>query len=204
MFYDRYVALCQKHGVSPSRAALDAGLSKSTVTKWKNDPNALPTGNVIDKLIRYFGVSVSDLLGESNLCADPEARKVEPVEIRTTLPGKTEPFYDRFLYLARCKGVSPSKAALDAGLSKSIVTKWKNDPTAIPTGSVIGKLSNYFAVPVSELMGEAPEAPEARPVTDEELKFALFGGSEDITDEMFEEVRSFAAFVRQREAAKGK
>ena len=115
MFYDRYVALCQKHGVSPSRAALDAGLSKSTVTKWKNDPNALPTGNVIDKLIRYFGVSVSDLLGESNLCADPEARKVEPVEIRTTLPGKTEPFYDRFLYLARCKGVSPSKAALDAG-----------------------------------------------------------------------------------------
>ena len=53
-------------------------------------------------------------------------------------------------------------------------------------------------------MGEAPEAPEARPVTDEELKFALFGGSEDITDEMFAEVRSFAAFVRQREAAKGK
>ena len=45
-------------------------------------------------------------------------------------------------------------------------------------------------------------APET--VTDEELKFALFGGSEDITDEMFEEVRSFAAFVRQREAAKGK
>ena len=201
MFYDRYVALCQKHGVSPSRAALDPGLSNSTAAKWNHDPTALPTANALHKLIRYFGVSVSDLLGESNLCADPEARKVEPVEIRTTLPGKTEPFYDRFLYLARCKGVSPSTAAVDAGLSKSIVTKWKNDPTAIPTGSVIGKLSNYFAVPVSELMGEAPEA---RPVTDEELKFALFGGSEDITDEMFEEVRSFAAFVRQREAAKGK
>ena len=71
MFYDRYVALCQKHGVSPSRAALDAGLSKSTVTKWKNDPNALPTGNVIDKLIRYFGVSVSDLLGEKETPPDP-------------------------------------------------------------------------------------------------------------------------------------
>ena len=204
MFYDRYVALCQKHGVSPSRAALDAGLSKSTVTKWKNDPNALPTGNVIGKRIRDVGVTGADLRVERGLRGVGKAVGHDVLVLRTTLPGKTEPFYDRFLYLARCKGVSPSKAALDAGLSKSIVTKWKNDPTAIPTGSVIGKLTAYFGIPVSELLGEAPEEPEARPVTDEELKFALFGGSEDITDEMFEEVRSFAAFVRQREAAKGK
>lgn len=200
MFYDRYVALCRDHGVSPSRAALDAGLSKSTVTKWKNDPNSLPTGTVIDKLIRYFGVSVSDLLGESNLCAEPSERKVSPIEEKVYEPGQPVPFYDRYLALTRRKGVSPSRAALEAGLSKSIVTKWKTDPTAQPTGSVIGKLTAYFGVSVSELLGETQEPAEPRPISDEEIKFALFGGSGDITDEMLEEVRSFARFVRQRES----
>ena len=196
MFYDRYAALCQAHGVTPSRAAQEAGLSKSTVTKWKNDPNSLPTGNVIDKLTRYFGVSVADLLGDSSFSpqpepvpapADPEPPKGEPVS-----------FYERFAILSRQKGVSPSRAAVEAGLSKSIVTKWKNDPAAQPTGSVIGRLTAYFGVSVAELMGEAAQTPEPRPVTDDDIKFALFGGSEDITDEMYQEVRAFAAFVRQR------
>ena len=34
------------------------------------------------------------------------------------------------------------------------------------------------------------------------LKFALFDGSEGVTDEMFEEVKQFAAMVKMREDAK--
>ena len=37
---------------------------------------------------------------------------------------------------------------------------------------------------------------------DEEIKFALFGGDGEITDAMFDEVKQFAAFVKQREAGK--
>ncbi len=47
--------------------------------------------------------------------------------------------------------------------------------------------------------GEGRPPKEART---EELKFALFGGSEDITDEMYEEVLQFAHFVKEREARK--
>ena len=46
---------------------------------------------------------------------------------------------------------------------------------------------------------------EGRPSKDDlhrELKFALFGGGEDITDEMYEEVVQFAQFVKNREARK--
>ena len=67
MFYDRFVMLCESRGVSPSRAAIDAGLSKSTVTKWKRSPDARPTGNVIEKLPRNFGNSVTDLRGENEV-----------------------------------------------------------------------------------------------------------------------------------------
>ena len=115
-------------------------------------------------------------------------------------------FYERFVQLCKQRGVSTSKAAIDAGLSKSTVTKWKKDPSTKPSGNVIDKLCRYFGVSVSELLGDTDEVPpeERRPVTQQEIKFALFGGSGEITDAMYDEVLSFAAFVRQREAKKQK
>jgi transcriptional regulator with XRE-family HTH domain len=64
VFYDNYVKICNDHGVSPSRAALDAGLSKSTVSKWKSAPDSQPTGAAIAKLAYYFGITIAELLGE--------------------------------------------------------------------------------------------------------------------------------------------
>ena len=115
-------------------------------------------------------------------------------------------FYDRFIYLCKQKGVSPSRAALDAGISKSLVTKWKSLNTEIPSPDVLSKLSKYFSIPVSELLGEETEKAATgigeRTVSDEDIKFALFRGHEDITDEMYEEVKNFAEYVAQREASK--
>ena len=50
----------------------------------------------------------------------------------------------------------------------------------------------------------APTLEGERKVSDEDIKFALFGGSGDITDAMMDEVRSFAAYVKQREEQKKK
>ena len=93
-------------------------------------------------------------------------------------------FYERFVLLCKQRGVSTSKAAIDAGLSKSTVTKWKKDPNTKPSGNVIDKLCRYFGISVSELLGASDAAqPEedVRPVTQQDIKFALFGGSGDIT-----------------------
>lgn len=53
-FYSKYVALCNKKGVSPSRAAQDIGLKNSAVTGWKN--GSTPTDATIMKFENYFGV----------------------------------------------------------------------------------------------------------------------------------------------------
>lgn len=46
--------------------------------------------------------------------------------------------------------------------------------------------------------------PEERPeVTEDDIKFALFGGAGEITDEMFEEVKKFAKFVKQQHEEQG-
>lgn len=64
MFYDRFMELCKQKGEKPSRAAIDAGISKSLVTKWKNNASEIPSMDVLDKLAKYFNIPVSDLLNE--------------------------------------------------------------------------------------------------------------------------------------------
>ena len=66
-------------------------------------------------------------------------------------------FYDKFLELCKKKGVKPTPAATDAGISKSLVTKWKTEKIEVPSAEVLTKLSKYFNVPVSELLGEELE-----------------------------------------------
>ena len=65
MFYDRFVALCESKGVTKSKAAIDAGISKSLVTKWKNNEVKIPSSEVLEKLSVYFEVSISELMGEN-------------------------------------------------------------------------------------------------------------------------------------------
>lgn len=74
MFYDKYAQLCKKRGISMSAAALEAGLSKSLVTKWKANKVDVPSPDVLKKLSTYFGMPVSELLGE-------EEKKEQPTEI---------------------------------------------------------------------------------------------------------------------------
>ena len=66
MFYDKFVKICRLRGISPSKAAIEAGLSKSTVTKWKTTPDAEPTGAAIKKITEYFGITIAELMGEEN------------------------------------------------------------------------------------------------------------------------------------------
>lgn len=210
MFYDRFCALCAQRGESPSRAALNAGISKAVVSKWKQNPAAFPSGPVVEKLTNYFGISVTELLQEEPGQPLTPPNPDSPAAQGRTLAeaeaeageeeGPESSFYARFARLSRSYGISPSRAALDAGISKSAVSKWKREPDSVPTGTVLAKLSAYFGVPASALLGEQRQEPLA--VSDEAIKFALFGGSEDITQEMYDEVRSFAAYVKDREAKK--
>ena len=63
-------------------------------------------------------------------------------------------FYDKYLALCKQKGVSPSRAAEEAGFAKSLVSKWRVNQVEVPSPDILTKLSNYFHIPVSELLGE--------------------------------------------------
>ena len=64
-FYDNYVSLCNLAGKSPSAVALEIGLTKPTVNRWKN--GSMPTDATIRKVADFFGVSVAELKETLNL-----------------------------------------------------------------------------------------------------------------------------------------
>ena len=78
-------------------------------------------------------------------------------------------FYDKFVYLCSLKKVAPTKAALEAGISKSLVTKWKTNRTQVPSPDILKKLSAYFNVPVSELLSE-----EKKPLINEDQELTEY------------------------------
>lgn len=68
-FFDKYLKLCNGVGKTPSKCALEMGISKVAVTNWKNRGN-LPTDANLRKIADYFGVTVDYLLGKEKTSVD--------------------------------------------------------------------------------------------------------------------------------------
>ena len=113
-------------------------------------------------------------------------------------------FYERFSALCKESGESPNAVARIIGASSGSVTAWKRG--AEPRNATLAKIADYFGVTTDYLLGKEKKSASAHTgadaIRDDAIKFALFGGSDEITDEMYDEVKRFAAYIKQREAQK--
>lgn len=149
-FYDNFISLCNKIGKTPSAVAIEIGLAKPTVNRWKN--GSTPTDATLRKVADYFGVSKNQLLGEVNLSDF------------------------NVLMLEREGIISSEQSALLLG-----------KPDRNP----------FMANALTE-----NDAPASDPLQDNDVLFALFGGSDNITPEMIEDVKRFARYVKQEKQKK--
>lgn len=104
------------------------------------------------------------------------------------------------------KGVSQQIVADYLEITRQAYSNYENGNRA-PDNETLLKLAEFFEVTVDYLLRgeEKTPTPEGeRQPSDEEIKFALFGGGGEITDAMFDEVKNFAAYVKQREEEKKK
>lgn len=65
MFYEIYVGLCAEKNISPTKAAVEIGLSNAAPTGWKQ--GAIPRAAALKKIADYFGVTVEYLKGETDI-----------------------------------------------------------------------------------------------------------------------------------------
>ena len=108
-------------------------------------------------------------------------------------------FFDRLKSLCEAQGESVSRLAKSLGLSTANPTEWKRG--TIPRASVLGQIADRLNVSIDYLLGRTDIAAPTPTHKDDSIKFALFGDTE-ITDEVMDEVRSFAQFVAARERGK--
>ena len=73
-------------------------------------------------------------------------------------------FYDRFLELCKEKGVKPTNAFVEAGLSRGLAAKWKSTKTEKPSADALEKMSAYFKKSIEDILGKekAPSDGESR------------------------------------------
>lgn len=60
-FYDKFEILCKENGVTPTRIAREIGIAQQSVSLWKRR-GSIPSGENLQKLADYFGVTVDYLL----------------------------------------------------------------------------------------------------------------------------------------------
>ena len=106
---------------------------------------------------------------------------------------------DNIKKFRKARQLSQQQLADAMGISRSTVAMWETGNSA-PDRDMIIKLASFFGVTTDHLLGyEKPGDVPPPPPTDEEIKFALFGGDGEVTDAMYKEVLRFAHMVRLRE-----
>lgn len=83
--YKRIVDLCENKGIKPGRMCVDLCLSKSLMTKLRDNENKTITAETAAKIANYFNVSVGYLLGTEEIIkkiCSPElgSRSWKPLE----------------------------------------------------------------------------------------------------------------------------
>ena len=107
-------------------------------------------------------------------------------------------------------GMSKADFYKISGISSASYSQWNtgmykpSEKKLRSAAKCVGVSYEYLCNGAQNEIEKAPAESGKRSVSDDDIKFALFGGDGEITDAMFEEVKNFAAFVKAREAGKKK
>lgn len=95
-------------------------------------------------------------------------------------------------------GYSQAYVASILGITQQAYANYESGKRE-PDNDMLIKLSQFFNVSTDYLLGKSDQRKPTTEPTDEDIKFALFGGDDgEITDAMYEEVKRFAAFVKDK------
>ena len=112
-------------------------------------------------------------------------------------------FGEKIRNARKALGLTQRQLAQQLGVSNTSVSNWEKGLSR-PDADMIQSLCSILRLQPNDFYGTTESGFHlTRPaVSDEDIKFALFGGSGEITDAMYDEVKRFAAFLIQREGGK--
>ncbi len=104
MFFQNFLRLCNSVNKKPSSVALDLGIAKSTVSRWKE--GSAPHPATLQKLADYFNVPVESLTEEQKKTA-PTVTDERDLEMLSLLSRLTPE--QKEMLLLQIKGLLPTQ-----------------------------------------------------------------------------------------------
>ena len=101
--------------------------------------------------------------------------------------------YDLIEELCIKKGISVTTLCRECSIPRSTLTDYKKGRIKTLSVGVICKIADYFDVSVGYLCGSPMVA-----ATEEALKTALFGEGVIVTDEMWDEIKNYAEYIKYK------
>lgn len=103
---------------------------------------------------------------------------------------------DNIYYYRKKRGLTLEQLGTCIGVSKATVHRYETGAIEnIPSDKIEG-IAKACGVSPAAIMGW--EEKETIKDTDSELKVALFGGDGEVTDEMWQEVKNFAQYIKNQ------
>lgn len=103
------------------------------------------------------------------------------------------PVYERIEECCRKKGINVTTLCSDCGIPRASLSDYKTGRKKSLSAETLSRIADYFGVSVDYLYGG-----ESRVPGEQDLKVALFGGDTDVSDEMWNEVKRYARYLKER------
>lgn len=128
-FYDNFIKLCKTKGVAPSKALIEAGLSKSLNSKWASNPYSTPNGETLTRLAAYFGCSITELSTEIILSKEEQ-----------------QELYNLFETACNAQGYSCAHAIVQAKVKNNFLNRLKNQCLSRPYLPDVYSVAQYLNI----------------------------------------------------------
>lgn len=113
--------------------------------------------------------------------------------------------YNRIYDLCQERNISVGKMCNELGISRGNLTELKMGRIKTLKADNLTKISGFFGVSIDYLLGtetkKAPTQEGERKVSDDDIKFALWG-TREIDDDVLDRVKQFAKFAQENEKNK--
>ncbi len=110
-------------------------------------------------------------------------------------------YLNRLAELRKSNGLSQQQFAKIFGVAQNTVSNWENGNRLVDTEN-LQKIADYFGVTTDYILCRdskpISQSSTDKAVSEEDIIFALFDGDKEITPEMYDEVKQFARFVREK------
>lgn len=103
------------------------------------------------------------------------------------------PIYERIEELCKDKGITVTTLCSECKIPRASLSDYKTGRKKSLSADTLARIAEYFGVSVDYLYGGSSAKAD-----DESLKVALFGGDGDVTDEMWDEVKRFAQYIKEK------